>query len=241
MIALSFAVEDFQHPRFQRLDLWLRLEGHDLDGAVRLVNFPFGFLRSRCGEHDIGSAQPVADLAQDRFRDFPDLARAIEIGLVDHQQHRLVQIAELLERIYLDPVEIAVGDEQHKIGVADSFFSELAAQFAGGFVDAGSIDQHQLGVLEAALRNLVGRTVLCRHRKDFLAGKRIQQRALPRADFAECRDLKTAVLELRREFLDVVHFLLDRCALLRSQPVVCGKPPQRFDRIGQDGLVVHRT
>ena len=108
-----------------------------------------------------------------------------------------------VERIELDPVEIAVGDEQHQIGVANRLLGELAAQFAGRFVDARRVDQDQLGVLEAGLGDFVGRAVLGGNRKDLLAGQRIEQRALARTDFAERRDLDAAVFELGGEFLDV--------------------------------------
>ncbi len=54
-----------------------------------------------------------------------------------------MQIAELLDGFDLDAVEIAVGDEQHQIGVAHGFLGELAAQLAGGLVDARRVDQNR--------------------------------------------------------------------------------------------------
>ena len=81
---LALAIEHFQHARFQGFDFRLRLETDDLDRAVGLVDFPFAFARRGGGEHDVGRADPVADLAQDRLGDFPDLRRAVQVGLVDH-------------------------------------------------------------------------------------------------------------------------------------------------------------
>ena len=238
---LALAIEHFQHALFQHLDLRLRLIAHDLDAAVGLVDFALGFARRGSGEYDIGGADPVPDLAQDRLGNFLDLGRPQQIRLVDHQQHRLVQITKLLERIDLDAVEIAVGDEQHEIGVAHRFLGELAAQFAGRLVDAGRVDQDEPGVLEARFRNLVGRAVLGGHRENLLAGERIEERALAGADLAERRDLDPSVLELGGEFLDVLHLLFDAGALLRAQPRILRELAERLDRIRQNRLVFHAS
>ncbi len=173
------------------------------------------------------------------FGNLLDLRRAVEIGFVDDEQHRLVQIAKLLDRVDLDPVEVAVGDEQHQIGVAHGFLGELAAQLAGRLVDARRVDQDQLGILKAGLGDLVGGAVLGGDRKDLFARQRIEERALARPDFAERGDLDTAVFELRGEFLDVVHLLLDAGALLRAQPRIRRELAQRFDRVGQYRLILH--
>ena len=150
-----------------------------------------------------------------------------------------MKVAQLLEGVDLDPVEIAVGDEQHEIGVAHRLLGELAAQFAGGLVDAGRVDQDQPGVLEAGLGDLVGRAVLGGHREYLLAGQRIEQCALAGADLAESRDLDAAVLELGGEFLDVLHLFFDAGALLRAQPRILRELAQGFDRVGQYRLVFH--
>ena len=144
-----------------------------------------------------------------------------------------------LQRVDLDPVEVAVGDEQHQVGVAHRFLGKLAAQLTGRLVDARRIDQDQLGILKAGLGDFVGGAVFGGHRKNLFAGQRIEERALARTYFAERGDFDAAVLELRSEFLDVVHFLLDAGALLRPQPRVRRQLAQRFDRVGQYRLVLH--
>ncbi len=50
---------------------------HDFDGAVGLVDFALGLARRRGGEHDIGRADAVPDLAQDRFGNLLDLRRSV--------------------------------------------------------------------------------------------------------------------------------------------------------------------
>ena len=203
------------------------------------MDFALALARRGGGEHDVGGADAMADFAQDRLGNLLDLRRTVEIGFVDDEQHRLVQIAKLLDRVDLDPVEVAVGDEQHQVGVAHGFLGKLAAQFAGRLVDARRIDQDQLGILKAGLGDFVGGAVLGGDRKDLFARQRIEERALARPDFAERGDLDTAVLELRSEFLDVVHLLLDAGALLRAQPRVRRQLAQRFDRVGQYRLILH--
>src|ERR1700721_2540333 len=102
-------------------------------------------------------------------------------------------------------MRVPAGDEYHPVGVAYGLLGELAAQFAGGLVNAGRVDQNELGVLETALGYLMGGAVLARYREDLLAGERIQQCALAGADFTEGRDLDPAVLELGGKLLDVLH------------------------------------
>ena len=152
-----------------------------------------------------------------------------------------MQFAELLERLDLDAIEVAVGDEQDEVGVAHGLFGKLAAQFAGRLVDARRIDQHELGVLEPGLGHRVGRAVLRRDGENRLPGERVEQRALARPDLAERRDLDAAVLELSGESLDVVHFLFDCRALGRPQPLVLGELAQRFDGVGQQRLILHEA
>ena len=167
-----------------------------------------------------------------------DLRGSVQIGFVDDQQHRLVQIAKLRQGLDLDPVEVAVGDEQHEVGVAHRLLGELAPQLARRLVDARRVDQDQPGVLKSGLGDFVGRAVLGGNGEDRFARERIKKRALARADLAEGRDFEAAVLELRRELLDIVHLLLDAGALLRAQPGVRRKRAQRFDRIGQYRLIL---
>ncbi len=81
--------------------------------------------------------------------------------------------------------------------------------------------------------------MLRRDREDRLAGERVEERALARPDLAERRDLDAAVLEFLGKALDVVHLLFDRRALGRPQPLVLGKLAQRFDGVGQQGLILH--
>ena len=171
--------------------------------------------------------------------DFLDLRGPEQIGFVDDQDDRFVQVAELGESVQLDPVEIAVHDEQHEVGIADGLLRELAAQFAGGFVDARRVDQHQLGILKSGLGDLVGRAMFSRNRKDGLAGERVEERALARTDFAKRGDLDTPVFELRGETLDLAHFLFDGGAFGRPQSRVARQAAQRFDRVGQDRFVLH--
>ena len=201
------------------------------------MDFALGFPRCGGGKNDVGCADPMADLAQDQLGNLLDLRRPVQVGFVDDEQNRLVQVAKLFQRVDLDPVEIAVGDEQHEIGIAHRFLGELAAQFAGRLVDARRVDQDQLGVLKASLGDLVGRAVLGGNREDLFARQRVEERALARTDLAKRRDLDPAVFELGGEFLDVVHFLFDAGALLRAQPRIRRKLAQRFDRIGQNRLI----
>ena len=125
-----------------------------------------------------------------------------------------------VQRLDLDPVEIAVGDKQHEVGIAHRLLGELAAQLAGRLVDARRVDQDKLGVLEPALGHLVGRAVLGGNGEDPFAGERIEQRALARADLAEGGDLEAAVLQLRVNCsISCISFSMAG-ALLRAQPGV---------------------
>ena len=72
------------------------------------------------------------------------LGAGVEIGLVEHEQDRLVAGGELHERGELDFVEVGIGDEQHEVGPLGRFAGHLAALGAVDFVEAGRVDQHEL-------------------------------------------------------------------------------------------------
>ena len=149
-----------------------------------------------------------------------------------------MQVAQLFQSVDLDPVEIAVGNEQHEIGIAHRLLGELAAQFARRLVDARRVHQDQFGVLKASLGHFVRRAVLGGNGEDLFARQRVEERALARTDLAKRRDLDPPVFELGGEFLDVVHFLFDAGAFLRAQPGIRRKLAQRFDRVGQNRLIL---
>ena len=98
------------------------------------------------GDHVFGIDDAGQPRTAEHGEQLGQLGPRVEVGLVEHEQDRLVAGGQLDQRRVLDFVQVGIGDEQHQVGPLGRLAGHFAARGAVDFVEAGRVDQHDLRV-----------------------------------------------------------------------------------------------